>query len=98
MGAHPVGEPVADGPHVQFAVEGAEEAFDVGRDGGARAGHRARIVLDEEDLHQLLLVIPKPLEFLHVEEPYFRQELLAELVVEVLDVLLDSEGGCFWHG
>ena len=30
MGADPVGEPVPDGAHVQFAVEGAEEAFDVG--------------------------------------------------------------------
>src|SRR6185312_5138968 len=29
VGAHPIGEVVADGPHVEFAVEGAEEPLDV---------------------------------------------------------------------
>jgi hypothetical protein len=29
VGADPVGEAVADGPHVQFGVKGAEEPFDV---------------------------------------------------------------------
>ena len=29
MGADPVGEPMADGAHVEFGVEGAEEPFDV---------------------------------------------------------------------
>src|SRR4029077_12646619 len=31
VGADPVGQPVTDGPHVQFAVEAAEEPFDVGQ-------------------------------------------------------------------
>ncbi len=30
VGADPVGQPMPDGAYVQFAVEGAEEAFDVG--------------------------------------------------------------------
>ena len=30
VGAHPVGQPMPDGPHVQFAVEGAEEPLDIG--------------------------------------------------------------------
>src|SRR6185503_9100069 len=30
VGAHPVGQPMPDGPHVQFAVESAKEPLDIG--------------------------------------------------------------------